>query len=53
MTLLFQSLYDGVDDLRHNKADRTQVEVEVREVSCASRVLPECIVSSSSLFLKK
>ena len=28
-----QSLYDSVDELKKNKADRTQVEVEVREVS--------------------
>ncbi len=27
-----QSLYEGVDDLKSSKADRTQVEVEVREV---------------------
>lgn len=31
--LNIQSLYDGVDDLKDTKADRTQVEVEVREVS--------------------
>lgn len=28
-----QSLYEGMDDVKKNKADRTQVEVEVREVS--------------------
>lgn len=28
-----QTLYDGVDDVKKNKADKTQVEVEVREVS--------------------
>lgn len=28
-----QSLYDSMDDVKQNKADRTQVEVEVREVS--------------------
>lgn len=33
MVLVVQSLYESVDDVKENKADRTQVEVEVREVS--------------------
>ena len=31
--LYLQSLYESMDDVKTNKADKVQVEVEVREVS--------------------
>lgn len=34
-----QSIYSAVDDLRSSKADRQQIEVEVREVGCV--VVPQ------------